>query len=83
MAFFTQLLNLTAGMKHRSVVAATKRIANFRQAVVGELFRQRHGHLTRTRYRARTTLGQQIRNFNFVILRHRLLNIVDGDQFFL
>ena len=48
-ALFTQLLDFTAGMKHGGMVTATKRIANFRQAVVGELFGHRHRHLTRTR----------------------------------
>ena len=83
MALFTQLLDLTAGMKHRRVVTATKRIANLRQTVVSQLFRQRHRHLARTRHRAGSTLGKEIRDFDLVVLRHRLLNIVDGDQFFL
>ena len=65
------------------MVAAAKRIADFRQAVVGQLFGQRHRHLARTRHRTGAALGQQIRYLNLVVLRHRLLNIVDGDQFFL
>lgn len=83
MAFFTQLLNLAAGVQHGGMVATAKRIADFRQAVVGQLFGQRHRHLARTRHRTGAAFGQQVRYLNLVVLRHRLLNIVDGDQFFL
>jgi hypothetical protein len=34
-AFFAQLLNLTTGVQHGRMVTATKRIADFRQTVVG------------------------------------------------
>lgn len=81
MALFTQLLDLPAGMKHRRVVTTTKGIANLRKTVVSQLFRQRHRHLARTGHRAGSTLGKEIRDFDLVVLRHRLLNIVDGDQF--
>jgi len=70
-------------MQNRGVIAPTERIANFRQAVIGKLFRQRHGYLTRTRYRTGTPFRQQIGNLDLVILGHSALDIVDADQFIL
>ncbi len=65
------------------MVAAAKHIADFRQAVVSQLFGQRHGNLTRTSDRARTTLGQQVGNLDLVILGDSALNVIHRDQFVL
>ncbi len=65
------------------MVAATKHIADFGQAVVSQLFGQRHCNLTRTCDRARTTLGQQIGNLDLVVLGDRALNVIHRDQFVL
>ena len=62
------------------MVATAKYIADFRQAVVGQLFGQRHSDLTRPGYRARTALGQQIRYFDLVVLSHGALDVIHTHQ---
>ena len=70
-------------MKNGGMVTATKGITYLRQTVVGQLLGQCHRQLARTGNGAGTTLGEQIRQLDLVVLRHRLLDIVDGDQLLL
>lgn len=53
---------------------------DFRQAVIGQFLRQRHGHLTGARDGARTPLGKQIGDLDLVVLGGGALNIIDADQ---
>ena len=57
------------------MIPAAKGIADFRQAMVGQLFGERHRHLPRPRDRAAAPLRQQIRDANLVVFSDGLLNI--------
>ena len=46
-AALAKLGDTAAAMQNRRMVAPAERIANFRQAVIGQLLGKRHGHLPR------------------------------------
>src|SRR5256714_996828 len=75
-----QLLDALAGVQHGGVVAAAEGIADLRQTVAGELLGERHGDLPRARHRAAAALGPQVRHAHPVVVRHGLLDVLDGDE---
>ena len=66
-----------ASMEHRRVVTASECLANVGQAELGELFRERHGDLTRSGDVAAAFLGIHFGHFDLVIIGDRLLDIID------
>ena len=70
-------------MYHGRVVPTAKSITYLRQTVIRQFLRERHGELSWARNRATAALRQQVGDPHFVVFRHGLLNVVDGDEFVL
>ncbi len=66
-------------MQHCRVVSATKAVANLRETVVGEFFRQRHRYLAGPGDRPAAALGHQVSHFSFVVFSDRSFNVVETD----
>ena len=81
MTLLLQLLDLAAGMKNGVWSRPPKASYLGKLWLVSSL--GRHRQLARAGNGTGTTLGQQIRQFDLVVLRHRLLDVVDGDQLLL
>lgn len=75
-----QLPNLPAGVQDGGMVTPTEGFADLRQAEIGQFIGQRHGDLPGAGQKPQPTVGQQVADRNLVVVRHSLLNILDGDQ---
>src|SRR5512134_2377213 len=68
-----------ARVQHRGVVAIAERVADLRQAHLGELFGERHRHLARPRDIAVAFLRVQVGDLYLVELRDGALDVLDRD----
>ena len=73
-----KLLDPLAGVEDRRMVPAAKSIPDLGKTVVREFFGEGHGDLSGSRYGATTLFRQQVSHSNLVVVRHRLLDVVDG-----
>jgi len=76
---FAEFFDLTTGMKHCCVIASAEGISNFRETVIGQLLRKRHGYLPRSGNRSGSLLGMQIAHSDLIVIRRGFLNIFDAD----
>ena len=67
-------------MQYRRVVATAKRVANFRQAMIGQFLRERHRNLPRAGYRSGAAFRQQVADPDLEIVSDGFLDVFDRNQ---
>ncbi len=71
--------NFPARVQDGCMIPATTRFTNFRQRMVGQFLGQTHRHLPWSGDASVTPFGENIRNFNVVVLGNRSLDVFDSN----